>query len=95
MKNYGLFMNGEWVQSSSGKTFTTKNPADGQTLATFQEGAEKDVMKAVEAAERTFPQWRNFPPPKRGEILLKAASLRLKYTRGSRWPPVRLLSPLR
>ena len=43
MKNYGLFINGEWIQSSSGKTFATKNPADGQILATFQEGTEKDV----------------------------------------------------
>jgi aldehyde dehydrogenase (NAD+) len=75
MKNYGLFINGEWIQSSSGKAFPTKNPADGQTLATFQEGTEKDVMKAVEAAERTFPDWKKFPPPKRGEILLKAAAI--------------------
>ncbi len=75
MKNYGLYINGEWIQSSSGKTFETKNPADDQTLAIFQKGTEKDVMKAVEAAERTFPQWRKFPPPKRGEILLKAAAI--------------------
>ena len=75
MKNYGLFINGEWIQSSSGKAFPTKNPADGKTLATFQEGTEKDVMKAVEAAERTFPDWKKFPPPKRGEILLKAAAI--------------------
>ena len=75
MKKYGLFINGEWIQSKSGKTFETKNPADDQTLAIFQEGTEKDVMKAVEAAEKTFPQWRKFPPPKRGEILLKAAAI--------------------
>jgi len=75
MKNYGLFINGEWIQSQSGKTFETKNPADGQTLAVFQEGTREDVRKAVEAAERTSPQWRKFPPPRRGEILLKAAAI--------------------
>ena len=75
MKNYGLFINGEWIQSKSGKTFETKNPADGQTLAVFQEGTQEDVGKAVDAAERTFPRWRKFPPPKRGEILLKAAAI--------------------
>src|SRR3989304_4581146 len=75
MKKYGLYINGEWIPSSSGKTFETRNPADGETLAFFQEGTEKDVKKAVEAAERAFPQWRKFPPPKRGEILLKAAAI--------------------
>ena len=75
MKNYGLFINGKWIQSKSGKTFETKNPADGQTLAVFPEGTQDDVGRAVEAAARTFPQWKRFPPPKRGEILLKAAAL--------------------
>ena len=75
MKNYGLFINGEWIQSKGGKTFETKNPADGQTLAVFQEGTREDVGQAVDAAERTFPRWQKFPPPKRGEILLKAAAI--------------------
>ena len=75
MKNYGLFINGEWIPSSSEKTFPTKNPADGQTLATLQEGTEKDVIKAVEVAGKALPRWKKFPPPKRGEILLRAAAI--------------------
>ncbi len=31
--------------------------------------------QAVEAASRAFPAWKNYPPPKRGEILLRAAAV--------------------
>jgi aldehyde dehydrogenase (NAD+) len=75
MKNYGLYINGEWIKSASEKTFATKNPANGETLANFPEGTQKDVAKAIKAAEEAFPKWKRFPPPKRGEILLKAAAM--------------------
>jgi aldehyde dehydrogenase (NAD+) len=73
MKEYGLFVDGEWVRSISGQTFHTTNPANGENLATFPKGTGEDVLKAVEAAERALPQWKKFPPPKRGEILLNAS----------------------
>jgi acyl-CoA reductase-like NAD-dependent aldehyde dehydrogenase len=75
MKEYGLYINGEWIKSDSGKTFPTTNPATGEILATFQVGTQKDVDKAIAAAEEAFPRWKKFPPPKRGEILLKAAGI--------------------
>jgi aldehyde dehydrogenase (NAD+) len=73
MKEYGLFIDGEWVRSISGQTFHSTNPANGENLATFPKGTGEDVLKAVEAAERALPKWRKFPPPKRGEILLNAS----------------------
>ena len=75
MKKYGLFINGNWVQSLSGKTFETKNPATGEILASFPQGTKDDVLKAIDAAEKAFPQWKKYPAPKRGEIILKAASI--------------------
>jgi acyl-CoA reductase-like NAD-dependent aldehyde dehydrogenase len=75
MKEYGLYINGEWVKASSGKTFETRNPATGESLALFPQGTREDVVKAIEAAQKTFPRWRRFPPPKRGEILLRAAAI--------------------
>lgn len=53
MISYGLYINGEWVDSPSGQTFQTTNPATGEMLATFPKGTEEDVRKAIEAAERT------------------------------------------
>jgi aldehyde dehydrogenase (NAD+) len=75
MKKYGLYMDGKWVKSVSGQTFQTKNPATGEVLGTLPEGTGEDVQKAVEVAEKAFPKWRRVPPPKRGEILLKAAGI--------------------
>lgn len=73
MKKFGLYMNGLWIPSSSGRRFESINPATGEILATFSEGTGKDVERAVEAASDAQPIWRGFPAPKRGEILLKAA----------------------
>jgi alpha-ketoglutaric semialdehyde dehydrogenase len=75
MKEYGLYVNGEWRKSATGETFMTKNPANGETLAFFARGNREDVDKAVEAAFRALPGWKSFPPPKRGEILLRAAAI--------------------
>ncbi|MEJ2726306.1 MAG: aldehyde dehydrogenase family protein [Deltaproteobacteria bacterium] len=68
MKEYGLYINGKWIPSSTGRSFATSNPATGEILATFAEGTEEDVNKAVEAASRA-------PAPKRGELLLKTARI--------------------
>jgi acyl-CoA reductase-like NAD-dependent aldehyde dehydrogenase len=73
MNEYGLCIDGQWVPSSSGRSFETRNPATGEILATFAEGSQEDVEKAVEAASRAQSAWQNLPAPKRGEILLKAA----------------------
>lgn len=75
MKEYGLYINGEWVQSESNKTFETRNPYNGEVLATFPKGTVGDVQRAIAAAEAAFPTWKATPPPRRGEILLRAAQI--------------------
>ena len=75
MKAYGLYIDGQWVPSASGRTFETKSPTSAEVLATFAEGDRTDVQKAVEAAYKARLKWRAFPAPKRAEILLSAASI--------------------
>ncbi len=70
-----LYVNGRWVKSSSGKVFDSINPATEKSIGKFQSGNEKDVKKAIGAAEDAFEKWSETPAPKRGEILLKAARL--------------------
>ncbi len=73
---YKLYINGEWIDSASGELFTRVNPADpDEIIGEFQKGNEKDIDKAVEAAEKAFEKWSETPPPKRGEILFKVARL--------------------
>lgn len=75
METYGLYINGQWVKADKSKTFVIQNPATGEPLATFPVGTPEDVGRAFEAAARAFPPWKHFPPPKRGEILLRAAAI--------------------
>ncbi|MFN7181373.1 MAG: aldehyde dehydrogenase family protein, partial [Planctomycetota bacterium] len=74
-KDYKLYIDGKWVESESDELFETINPANGEILGRFPSGTRNDVRRAIEAAERAFVKWKNTPPPKRGEILLKAASI--------------------
>ena len=73
VKEYGIFVNGEWAGSSSDKSFETLNPATGEVLARFPRGNKSDIETAVKSAKKGFKVWRDVPAPVRGEILLKAA----------------------
>lgn len=73
--HYKLFINGEWVSAENGKTFKSLNPATEETIATFEEGNEKDVKKAIDAAEKAYEKWSSVPAPRRGKILLRAAGI--------------------
>ncbi|MGC2534782.1 MAG: aldehyde dehydrogenase family protein, partial [Candidatus Sulfotelmatobacter sp.] len=56
MKN---FIDGEWVESSTGGTFEDRNPADTrEVVGIFQKSGKADVDAAVEAAKRAFAKWR-------------------------------------
>lgn len=48
----GLWIDGQLVSSSQGRTFETISAVSGKTLATLQEGNEADVDKAVTAAQK-------------------------------------------
>jgi acyl-CoA reductase-like NAD-dependent aldehyde dehydrogenase len=70
------FIAGEWIESTSGRAFESRNPADRDDLVgVFQAGTAADVAMAVRAAEMAFPAWRATPAPKRGELLLAYAGL--------------------
>ncbi len=72
-KNY---INGEWVPSASGLTFDNSNPAERRELVgMFQKSSRQDVKDAIQAAKDAYKTWRLTPPPKRGEILYRAARL--------------------
>jgi aldehyde dehydrogenase (NAD+) len=65
---YQQYINGEWVDNS-GDTFTSRNPATGDTLGTFQRGTETEVDRAVAAAETAFEEWRSLSRITRAEYL--------------------------
>ncbi|HOP07243.1 MAG TPA: aldehyde dehydrogenase family protein [candidate division Zixibacteria bacterium] len=73
-KVYKNFINGKWIESSSGKTYENLNPANtDEVVGIFQKSNADDVNKAIEAAAEAYKKWRLVPAPKRGEILYKIA----------------------
>ncbi len=69
IKNYQLFINGEWLDASSGKKADIFSPTDESVVATIQMGEEKDARIALEAAEKAQKTWKKVPPRKRAEIM--------------------------
>ena len=75
-RKYQLFIDGKWVDAESGKTFTTPNPATGETLAEVAEADKADVDKAVAAARRAFEgKWGSMSARDRGRLLYKLSQL--------------------
>ncbi|XP_075511894.1 aldehyde dehydrogenase family 2 member C4-like [Primulina tabacum] len=72
-----LFINGEFVNSISGKTFETIDPRTEQVLAQVAEGDKEDVDLAVKAARQAFDEgpWPRLPGAERRRIMLKFADL--------------------
>ncbi|CAL1261208.1 unnamed protein product [Larinioides sclopetarius] len=71
-----IFINNEWHNSTSGKTFPTINPATGEIIAHVEEGDAADVDKAVSAAKEAFrfgSPWRRLDASERGVLLNKLA----------------------
>jgi len=78
LKHTGLFINNEFVDAVSGKTFDTINPATGEVIAQVAEGDKPDVNIAVKAASEAFrlgSPWRTMDASRRGELLNKLADL--------------------
>ncbi len=68
-KAYQLYINGEWVDATGGKTFTVKNPATGEDLAEVADAGAKETTAAIQAAEAAFPAWAKRPADERAELL--------------------------
>jgi aldehyde dehydrogenase (NAD+) len=63
------FIDGRWVDSRTGETFESRNPANrDEVLGTFPLSNAQDVDEAVRAARKAYPAWREMSRIKRGEI---------------------------
>ncbi len=79
MEDGRLFIDGGYVDASSGRTFETVNPATGTPLCRVQEAGADDVDRAVGSARGAFREWSATPGRERGRILRRAAeSLRAR-----------------
>ena len=71
-----LFINGEYVPSSTGETLAIYSPVDDSLVSDeVQIATEADVDRAVAAARAAFPAWRDTAGHKRAKCMLKFAEI--------------------
>ncbi len=72
-----MYINGQFVKSSTEKTFETFNPSTGEVLATVYEGGPEDVNLAAKAARSAFDKgpWSKMDAAKRSRLMYKLADL--------------------
>lgn len=74
-KEYRMYINGEWVNAVSGKTFDDYNPFTGEVFAKVANANKDDAKRAIDAAAAAFPAWAATPPAERAMHFLKAAEV--------------------
>ena len=72
-----LFINGQWEDAASGRSFESINPAKGEVWATAPEGDAADVDRAVMAARAAFESgpWGSITPTERGHLIRRLGDL--------------------
>ena len=73
---YGLFINGEFVEPTTGEYFDNVSPIDGKNFIQAARGTGADIDKAVEAAQVAFDTtWSKTSVTERSNMLLKIADI--------------------
>jgi acyl-CoA reductase-like NAD-dependent aldehyde dehydrogenase len=79
--NLKMWIDGQWVDAASGKSFATHNVTTGEELGTVPLADKADVDKAVAAARKAFPAWAEKPPGQRSAIVAKIADQIRKHAK--------------
>lgn len=75
MKEYKLFINGEYVSSSTNTLIDDINPTTGKVFAKIHMASKEDIEAAITAADNAFKSWSKTAPKERESILLRAADI--------------------
>jgi betaine-aldehyde dehydrogenase len=70
-----LYIGGQYTAASSGKSFSSINPATGEVICDVQLASLEDIDKAVTSAREGFEVWSRMSGTQRSRILLQAVAL--------------------
>ena len=75
VRTYQMYINGEWVDSKSNKTFPVYDPASEEVIAQVPDANAEDVNRAVAAAKAAFEEgpWASTTAQERGRVLFRLA----------------------
>lgn len=70
-----LYIDGQTVAATSGETFVSTNPANGEPIAIIGQASQSDLDQAVASAQRGFAVWSAMSAVERSRILMKAVEI--------------------
>lgn len=74
-RQHALWINGEWLASTSGKRLAVFDPATGLEISHIPDASDLDVDHAVKTARAAFNHWSRMRPADRERLLLKFADV--------------------
>lgn len=69
------FIDGTWTRADSSKTIDVYNPATGDKIGAIPDLGAAETRRAIDAAQKAFPLWRDMLATERAAILKKWAGL--------------------
>lgn len=69
------YVNGQWVEANSGKTFDVYNPSTGEKIGCVPDMNTDDTEKAIQYAAEAFETWRDTTAKERSVILRRWVDL--------------------
>lgn len=70
-----MFINGEWIDARSGRSFDVTDPATGETIGAVPDGGADDARDAIAAADAAFARWSTTTARERSDVLYRAWEL--------------------
>ncbi|PYZ95035.1 aldehyde dehydrogenase [Salipaludibacillus keqinensis] len=80
MKQHQIYINGEYMNSTSSETIDILNPATEEVISRIPNGTEEDANRAIDAAFQAQKEWEKVPSNERGQIV-RDIGLKLKDQR--------------
>ncbi|KAI5124870.1 hypothetical protein M0805_007302 [Coniferiporia weirii] len=69
------FIDGKWLNASTGETISVTNPATGEEIGTIPEMGLKETKDAINAARLAFRTWKNSTAKERHDLIMKLYAL--------------------
>lgn len=79
MKEYKMWIGGNWVDARSGKTYISTNPATGEQIGKVPLGDREDARLAIQAARKAFPEWKKVVQADRSRKVQKLSDLMMEH----------------
>lgn len=76
--NNGVSTGNQWIKGS-GEILESYSPVDGRLIGTVTTASKENYDQVIATAEKAFSEWRQWPAPKRGEVVRQVGEALRKH----------------